>query len=194
MANGSKMSRRILHTSDIHLLSLGDSACHSLEAVVDLANHAKVDLVIIAGDLFDHNRVDDNLVSFVAEQLQRLLAYTIILPGNHDCLVPNSVYHRAELWQDATSVRVIRSPQGETLDLSGLGISVWGKPIVSYDGDLRPLAGIPRPQGNGRWHIAVAHGYYMENDADSFLKEVFVEKRFGDGRVLIEEYLEDGRR
>ena len=29
-----------------------------------------------------------------------------------------------------------------------------------------------------------------ENEADSFLKEVFVEKRFGDGRVLIEEYLE----
>ena len=29
-----------------------------------------------------------------------------------------------------------------------------------------------------------------ENEADSFLKEVFVEKRFGNGRVLIEEYLE----
>ena len=29
-----------------------------------------------------------------------------------------------------------------------------------------------------------------ENEADSFLKEVFVEKRFGEGRVLIEEYLE----
>ena len=29
-----------------------------------------------------------------------------------------------------------------------------------------------------------------ENEADSFLKEVFVQKRFGVGRVLIEEYLE----
>ncbi len=98
MANGSKMSRRILHTSDIHLLSLGDSACRSLEAVVDLANHAEVDLVIIAGDLFDHSRVNDSLVSFAAEQLQRLSVDVAILPGNHDCLVPGSAFDRAELW------------------------------------------------------------------------------------------------
>ena len=158
MIDGSRVRRRILHTSDLHLELLGDRACYSLEALVDLAIKTKVDLVIIAGDLFDHNKVDDDLVSFVVEQLQRLPVYVAILPGNHDCLGPGSVFNRVELWRNCANVRVFRAPHGETLDLPGLGVLVWGKCIDCYN-DVRPLAGIPRPQGNGRWHIAVAHGY-----------------------------------
>lgn len=158
MVDGSRMRRRILHTSDLHLASLGDRACHSLEALVELVIKTKVDLVIVAGDLFDHNKVGDNLVSFVAEQLQRLPVYVAIVPGNHDCLTPDSVFRRAALWRKCANVRVFRAPHGETLDLPGLGISLWGKSIDSYEHDVRPLAGIPRPQGNGQWHIAVAHG------------------------------------
>ncbi len=158
MADGSRIQRRILHTSDFHFGSLRDKACYSLGALVDLAIKIKVDLVIVAGDLFDHNRVGDDVVSFVVEQLQPLSVPIFILPGNHDCLLPESVYHRVELWQEASNIRVFRAPQGETLTLPGL--SVWGKPITSHAGDLRPLAGIPQPQGKGQWHIAVAHGYY----------------------------------
>ncbi len=150
MANGSKMSRRILHTSDIHLLSLGDSACHSLEAVVDLANHAKVDLVIIAGDLFDHSRVNDSLVCFAAEQLQRLSVDVAILPGNHDCLVPGCAFDRAELWENCANVRVFRAPNGTTLDLPEIGVSLWGKSMDSYVADVQPLAGMPQPGHSGR--------------------------------------------
>ncbi len=159
MVDGSRMPRRVLHTSDLQLVSLDDKACHSLEAVVNLAIKVKVDLVIVAGDLFDSNRVNDNLVSFVVEQLKSLPVYVAILPGNHDCLTLGSVFDRAGFWQNCANVRVFRAPRGETLDLPDLGVSVWGKPIVSYEGNDRPLAGIPRPQRNERWHIAVAHGY-----------------------------------
>ncbi len=162
------MSRRILHTSDLHLLSLGDKACHSLEALVDLASQAKVDLVIIAGDLFDHNRVDDSLVNFATEQLQRLPVDVAILPGNHDCLAPGSVFDREGLWDNCTNVQVFRAPLGGTLDLPGLGVSLWGKSMDSYENDVRPLAGIPQPQKNGQWHVAVAHGYYVDTDPPLF--------------------------
>jgi DNA repair exonuclease SbcCD nuclease subunit len=168
MADGSRMSRRILHTSDLHLLSLGDKACDSLEALIDLASQSKVDLIIIAGDLFDHNRVADNLVSFTAEQLQRLPIDVAILPGNHDCLVPGSAFERAELWENCTNVRVFRAPHGGILDLPGLGISLWGKSMDSYVHDVQPLAGIPQPQKNGQWHIAVAHGYYVDSEPALF--------------------------
>ncbi|MFC1977503.1 exonuclease SbcCD subunit D [Chloroflexota bacterium] len=168
MADGSRVSRRILHTSDLHLLSLGDSACHSLEALVDLASQSKVDLVIIAGDLFDHSRVHDSLVSFAAEQLQRLPVDVAILPGNHDCLVPGSAFDRVGLWENCANVQVFREPHGGTLDLPGLGISLWGKSMDSYADDVRPLAGIPQPQKNGQWHIAVAHGYYVDSEPPLF--------------------------
>ncbi len=161
MVDGSRKKRRILHTSDVHLSLLGDEACHSLEAVVSLAIRTEVDLVIIAGDLFDDNRVDDNLVSFVAEQLQRLAVPIIILAGNHDCLTPDSVFSREGLWNGCTNLRIFRETGGEIVDFPGLGISLWGRPIDTYENDVLPMAGIPKPEKNGYWHIAVAHGHYV---------------------------------
>lgn len=167
MTDVRRMPLRILHTSDLHLALLGDKACHSLETIVALATKARVDLVAIAGDLFDHHRIGDSLVSFVAEQLRSLPAYVAILPGNHDCLVPGSAFERVELWKDCANVRVFRALEGETLDLPGLEVSVWGKPVESYESNIRPLAGIPQNQSRGKWHITVAHGHYASNDADS---------------------------
>lgn len=163
----SERRLRILHTSDFHLDSPGDKACKSLEKVVNFAIENDVDLVINAGDLFDHNRVGDDLVRFVVGQLRRLAVPTVILPGNHDCLVPGSAFERTELWKDCANVRIIRAGDGETLDLPEPGVSVWGKSINSYD-DVRPLAGIPQPQKNGYWHVAVAHGYYIGAGAALF--------------------------
>lgn len=168
MTDGKRSHLRIMHTSDLHLDFLGDQGCDCLEVLVGLAIKNKVDLVIIAGDLFDHNRVDDDLVSFVGGQLERLSVPTIILPGNHDCLVPGSVFERAERWRGCANVRILGAPQGETLDLPELGVSLWGKSFNSHDGNVRPLAGIPRPQENGHWHIAVAHGYYVSSKLPLF--------------------------
>ncbi len=163
--------RRILHTADLHLASYGDKACDSLAALVDLAIKLKVDLAFIVGDFFDHNRVDQDVVNFAIKQLARLPVDTIILPGNHDCFVPESVYLRKEfasLWSSLPHVRIVKAPEGETVVFPELGISVWGKPIVSYDADMRPMANIPKPEANGQWHIALAHGYYNGVDGDDY--------------------------
>ena len=45
-----------------------------------------------------------------------------------------------------------------------LGITLWGKPLTSYDAEIVPLEGLPRPDANGCWNIAVAHGFYIGND------------------------------
>jgi len=164
----NRPQRRILHTSDLHLTLLGDKECRNLEAVVDLAAQMKVDLVLVAGDLFESARVDNHLVSFVARQFQRLPMPVAVLPGNHDCLVTGSAYDRPELWQKCANVHVFREPKGEILTLPDIGFTLWGKPILSYDDDARPLAGIPRPQNDGQWHIALAHGYYVTDPVPYF--------------------------
>lgn len=168
MIDGSKKPRRILHTSDVHLAAVDDMSCRTLETLADLASKAEVDLFMIVGDLFDHNRVDDDLISFAVEQLRCLPTPVVILPGNHDCLIPDSVYNRAELWKDATNIQILRDPHGETLDLPDLGISIWGKSHDSYESDVRPLVGVPGPQGNGLWHIVMAHGCYVEDEPSAF--------------------------
>jgi DNA repair exonuclease SbcCD nuclease subunit len=156
-----KKTIRVLHTSDMHLMSLGDKACNSLEALVNLADKLDVNLVIIAGDFFDHNRVTDSLVRFALEQLRHLPVDVVILAGNHDCLVPESVYHREGVWEELGNVHILREPDGEILDLPHLGVSLWGRSIDSYASGIDPLDGIPQRRRNGYWHIAVAHGYYV---------------------------------
>jgi len=162
MAGDKRMARRILHTSDLHLVTVGDKACQSLETLVDLAIKAKVDLFLIAGDLFDHNMVDDSLVRFTVEQLRRLPINAVILPGNHDYLSPGSVFEKADLWQNCANVRIFREPSGEMLDLPELGMSLWGKSHDENEEGIRPMAGIPRPSNNRRWYIALAHGYFVD--------------------------------
>lgn len=158
-----RQRRRILHISDLHLDRVEEKACESLAAVIDLAIDEQVDMLIVAGDLFDHNRIRGDMVGFVAGQLRRLQVPVVILPGNHDCLIPSSVYERAE-FLSSDNIHIIGASQGETLDFPELEVSIWGRCIDSYDVDVLPLEGIPQPQGNGRWHVAVAHGYYVGSE------------------------------
>jgi len=164
MTEGNRLPRRVLHTSDLHLTALGDTACHSLVALVDLANQVGADLLLVAGDLFDHNRVPDSLAGFVVKQLERVRGHVVILPGNHDCLAPGSVFDRGDVWERSAKIRVFRATDGECLSLPDKAILLWGKAIDSYEHDVRPLAGLPRPVGNAQWNVAVAHGYYISRE------------------------------
>lgn len=168
MVDGPRRPLRVIHTSDLHLALMGDRACDGLVAVVDMALEVKANLLVIVGDLFDHNRVEDRLISFAVEQLKRLPIDVVVLPGNHDCLVPGSVFRKAQFWQSATNVRIIEKEGGETLVLPHIGVAVWGKPIASYEGDIRPLDVVPQPEKNGYWHLGLAHGYYVDGENSSF--------------------------
>jgi DNA repair protein SbcD/Mre11 len=158
-----KPSRRILHTSDLHLVSLNGPACKGLEAVINLALKSQVELLIIAGDLFDRYKITDDLLNFVGKQISRLTIPVVILPGNHDCLVPHSVYTRNDFWQKYHNVHIFQDGRGETLKLPSLNMSIWGKPIDSDLYNVYPLEGMPVPEDNGSWNIAVVHGFFVQN-------------------------------
>lgn len=158
----NRITRRILHTSDLHLGSNEDKSCESLERIRAVTEKQCVDLVIIAGDLFDNNQIPDGLAGTVAAQLQEIGCPISILAGNHDCLTPGSILDRMEFWEDYNRIRIFRTPTGESFDWPDLGISIWGKSIDSEKEDVRPLKGIPEPDRNGHWNIAVAHGFYVD--------------------------------
>lgn len=162
---------RILHTADVHLGSDGygdaaQQAAHDLRhrrafrRVVDLALLDRVDLVLIAGDLFDHNRVPDELVEFVSAELGRLRQPVVILPGNHDALYANAIHDRFDLAARSSHVRVIRRLEGETIELPELEAVVWGRAMDEHTPDFQPLAHLPS-RDDRRWHLAMAHGFYF---------------------------------
>jgi DNA repair exonuclease SbcCD nuclease subunit len=162
MNSHGRPPRRILHSSDLHLLSFNGPPCKGLEAVVNAGLKNQAEILIIAGDLFDRNRIADDLLGFVREQINRLSIPVIILPGNHDCLIPNSVYNRND-WQECRNVHIFRDGRGEILELPDLNMSIWGKPIDSEIDNVLPLKNMPQPEDNGSWNIVVAHGFFVRS-------------------------------
>ena len=164
--------RRILHTSDIHLDRPDDTPSRCLEKVVDVAIEREVDLVLIAGDLFDHNRIGEKVFGATLAQLRRLSVPLVILPGNHDCLIPEAVLLRPE-FRENDGIHVIDSSDGEILDMPSLGLSFWGRSLSSYEADIRPLAGLPASPRRDRWNIVVAHGYHA-NGSSAHLRGLII--------------------
>jgi DNA repair protein SbcD/Mre11 len=172
MLRGMSPSRRplrLLHTADVHLEGdgYGDSGAggdvgrRTFRRIVDRALTDDVDLLLIAGDLFDHNRVSDDTVGFVRAELDRFRRPIVILPGNHDCLEPNGVHARHDLTRGAPHVRVIRALDGELLELPELDAVVWGRGMREHAIAFQPLAGIPR-RDEGRWCLGMGHGFFFD--------------------------------
>ena len=85
----------------------------------------------------------------LADELARLGDVpVVVLPGNHDCLVPHSIWRRVEL---PANVTVLMDDEGEHVDLADLDIELWGRPHPDFD-DLRPLDGMP-PRGTRTWQV-----------------------------------------
>ncbi len=163
----------ILHTSDIHLDSqagLGERSSAAevgLRKVVDRALALDVDLFLLAGDLFDHNRVKDHCLAFATEQLARVRCPIVMITGNHDCLADYSVYHRYDPGQAGDHVHFIRQAEGGVVRFPELGVNVWGRGIVEHDRDNKPLESVPAPTDD-IWNIGMTHGYYVEGGADLY--------------------------
>lgn len=163
----------ILHTADFHFpgqRAANDpydtdpqkSPFRTLEALVDTANRLEVDLVLLAGDLFNTHRPSDEVVSFAIDQFQRLNAPTVLIPGNHDCVGQSEVYTLPVWQQTGNKPHVITSETGETFEVPGLPIVLWAKAMSDYNPEFQPLKDLPKREKNA-WHIAMGHGLLLDD-------------------------------
>ena len=150
---------RLAHSSDLHLDELGDRRCQGLTHVVDFALEQEAHALLIAGDFFDTNRVRLEVIEFAVEELLRFGGPVVVAAGNHDCLVEDSVYNRGP-WPEAKNIHILREPSGHSIALDDLRMDVWGKPLMTYGDGEGPLEGIRRTRRNGRWQVAIGHGYH----------------------------------
>lgn len=120
---------RLAHCSDIHLDSDyygGDwnRARHDrdralFDGLLEAICAGRPDLLLLAGDLFDHNRATVDTVEWACERLANLPFPVVMIPGNHDCLAENAVYHRHDF--AAAGLHLLLDPAGQTLTLPELG-------------------------------------------------------------------------
>ena len=166
----------MLHTADVHLgarhADLGEAAVAQRERqfaafvrTIDLALAEEVDVVLIAGDLFDSNVQPRRSVERVAAELRRLVAgriRTVITPGTHDVYDRASVYRAYDLPamaapRDEGMVTVL-TPERPSTYLATCDVSIVGRPFPTKRAPVAPLHdpgiadGLP-----GRWKVGLFH-------------------------------------
>jgi exonuclease SbcD len=178
---------RLLHTSDWHLgrqfhgLSLLEEQVRAMDRLVELAAEAAVDLVVIAGDLYDRAIPPADAVRLFTDTLARLRASgvaVVAIAGNHDSHVRVSVYDELlsaqgvairGRWQRAAEPLLVTPRQG------GAPVAVYPLPYLEplLDGPAlqqlsRDSAGLLDPQpaaaaaSDGQRSARVDHQRAME--------------------------------
>lgn len=172
----SRKPLRLVHTSDVHLGAYAGSGEekwaarrelmeHTFSRVIDFANETDADALVIAGDFFDNDRVEESTVVFAAEQIRRFEGQTFLIPGNHDPMDPGSIYWRHDLEAIARRLTIVRAPRGELVEPEGLDLVLWGRAYIDTDWHFKPLEGLPERIDN-RWHLAMAHGHFVREGGE----------------------------
>ena len=154
---------RFLHTAD---WQIGMKASHVGEAgtrirderleaarrVVGAARSAATDFILVAGDTFEDNGVDRVLVQKVADILAGFSGPVYVIPGNHDPLVPGSVWEHPA-WKSSENVRVLR----EETPVEIPGGTLYPCPVRAKRSGKDPTAWLPVEEGRGI-RLGLAHG------------------------------------
>jgi DNA repair exonuclease SbcCD nuclease subunit len=123
------------------------------ERVCELAADEAVDFLVLAGDTFEDNAVDRELVERVAGLLGRAVCPVYVLPGNHDPIQPGCVWeHRA--WLSAPNVTILSD--ASPIEVPG-GI-LLPCPLRVRRCQDDPTAWIIPGETSGTIRVVVAHG------------------------------------
>lgn len=153
----------IVHSSDVHVddgytaRAHGGDGANGLRCVLETARSLAADVVLLAGDTLEHNRLPAELLERTARLLAGAGRPVVILPGNHDPVTPDSAWHRGGIGH-LPNVHILGMTHDEAVAFEHLELEIWGRAHFDYD-DMFPLKTAPRPRRT-RWQVVVAHGHY----------------------------------
>lgn len=170
---GDDVALKIVHTADWHLGArylgfpeadrpkLTRARLAAVERILSVAQSIGVDAILCAGDLFDEPTPDKQWWQPLAELfLRRARAIPIfLLPGNHDPLTEQSVYHRAHPFRQALPEAVhVVDRDDYAYELSEEAV-LYATPCRKQAGELDLAARLPaREPGDTRIRIGMVHG------------------------------------
>jgi DNA repair exonuclease SbcCD nuclease subunit len=163
------MTLRLLHSADWQIgriyaqfepddaLVLFEARFRAVERLAALASEHSVDAVLVAGDVFDAQTVSDKTVRRLFNAMQAYGGPWLLLPGNHDAALAESVWTRAQrLGAIPPNVTACLEP---TVQVVGERFALLPAPLVqrhtygdltNWFADAQTPAGLPR--------IGLAHG------------------------------------
>lgn len=122
-----------------------------------LAAEVGAEFVVVAGDVFEHNQLDPQVISQSLEAMRAIGIRVYLLPGNHDPLDASSVYTSALFKAECPDNVVVLDQPGIHQVRPGLQIvaAPWRSKSPGVDLAAEVLAGLPV---DGVTRILVAHG------------------------------------
>ena len=163
------MGAKFLHTADLHLSrpfgflppQLAEERRRDqrrvLIRIADLAIEREVDLILIAGDLFDSPDPDPTDLEAVTRELTRLGESgkrIFAIPGNHDYVSQSSFW---SAWGgNIPGLHVFLDPDWQSIVLEDLGISVHGSAFHMMKSERRAFEGLELTGTS----IVLAHASY----------------------------------
>ena len=164
---------RFIHAADFHL----DSAFAALtprqaaarrresrELPVRLANYVNqnnIDLVLLAGDLFDSAASYRDTAEELSAALGQMEAQVYIAPGNHDWYGPGSPYLTVK-WPE--NVHIFTQPRLETMEWPEKNLVLHGAAFTHGEQADGFLTGFTAP-ADGKLHIGLLHGEIDPSEA-----------------------------
>lgn len=171
----------LIHTADVHLDapngSLGERAADlrertwaAWERIIDEALDRGVQLVIIAGDLFDSRSPAASTVERALRGIRRLTDAAppidvILLPGTHDCWAEGALWDSPRIRALPDRVHILRGPEARSVHLPDLDLIAHG---CAHRCDLRGQrpVGELRASPEAAINVGVAHGSWERGDVD----------------------------
>lgn len=126
---------KILHCGDLHFdtpfkeldREISNRSKEELlevfKKIIDIAIEEKVEVLLIAGDVFDNLTVSKSTITFIVNQLKRIdNVYVFISPGNHDYYGDKSFYKIIEF---PSNVYIFKDKL-EKIEIVELNLVIWG--------------------------------------------------------------------
>ncbi len=161
---------KLVHTADIHLDScfagaglpagFGNRRRQSLRdvlhSIVARAGAWPADALLIAGDLFEGDRVSRDTVAFLMAEFESIPDVKVfIAPGNHDPFEAASPY-ATETWP--ANVHIFDSPSWTAVALKDGGLTVHGFGFDGADISENPFGKLTIGNPDEGVHVAIGHG------------------------------------
>lgn len=154
---------KFIHTADwqigmkaAHVGAVGQKVrserLESARRVIEMANRHQADFMIVAGDTFEDNAVDRVLVQKVADILGSFTGPVYIISGNHDPLVPGSVWDHPA-WQSHANLHRLTEAKPVEID----GATLYPCPLFEKHSLNDPTRWI-NASNDPRIAIGIGHG------------------------------------
>jgi len=167
---------RLVHTSDIHLdaafglrayareysrVSFGARRRQALRdallAVIRFAQEWDAHALLIAGDLFEAERISRDTLDFLRQTFAQAAPLPIIIaPGNHDPYIPGSPY--AENFFPFPHVHIFSEAAWQCHRLESVPLAVHGFAFDGPDISTNPFTRMESMPNDGYAHVVLAHG------------------------------------